>query len=514
MRESDYIANTSVSYRKDYGQFFTPSLIAHIMAKWVTQNQPKTILDPAFGLGVFYEEIGKLNLSYQWNMTGYEIDSNILGYLKYISKNNNLNLVNKDYLQSEIIYYDAIICNPPYLRFQKFINRHNILPKIEQQIGHKLAGYSNISSVFLIKALQQLNINGRLAFILPFEFFNTGYGKTIKRRLIENHLLKQIIIFTNEKDIFTDATTTICILLCQNNNLKQDIKITNINSNEKIKTISNISEYYHHRLEECKLPYDQKWTPIIFSLISQQKIPEGFCKLSNYGAFKRGVATGANNFFALNKSKIKQLKISDKNVCKCITKSQLIQKLVFTDDDFLFLSDQDKSTYCLDVKDFHEKAVKNYLKLGEKEGYHQRYLTKNRNPWYQLERREPAPILFGVFNRGRLKVIRNFTTAINFTCYHGFYPNVFANNNMLDKLFIYLISDIGQNIIKMNKRSYGNKLDKFEPGDLNNSLFPNVEQFNFISQTEVEEVIQTSKINEKEAIFRSNQLIKKIIKNH
>ena len=265
MRESDYIANTKISYRKDYGQFFTPSIVSSIMAKWITENEPKTILDPAFGLGVFYEEISKLSLQYQWNLTAYEIDNNILDYLDNIQDNKNITILNQDFLVSEINYYDAIICNPPYMRFQKFINRHNILPKIEQQIGKKLVGYSNIASIFLIKALQQLNSNGRLAFILPFEFFNTGYGKEIKKTLIEKHLLKQIIIFANEKDIFPDATTTICILLCENNQLQQDIKITNIKTTQEIKDISNISNYYHHKLTNIQLPHQQKWTPIILS---------------------------------------------------------------------------------------------------------------------------------------------------------------------------------------------------------------------------------------------------------
>ncbi len=67
-----------------------------------------------------------------------------------------------------------------------------------------------------------------------------------------------------------------------------------------------------------------------------------------------------------------------------------------------------------------------YIKEGEKLGYHGRYLTKTRNTWYKIEKRKPAPILFGVFSRGRLKVIRNFTTAINFTCFHSFYPNKFG----------------------------------------------------------------------------------------
>jgi adenine-specific DNA-methyltransferase len=204
------------------------------------------------------------------------------------------------------------------------------------------------------------------------------------------------------------------------------------------------------------------------------------------------------------------LNIDDNNISKCITKSQQIRKAIFTEDDFYVLYNADKPVYCLDVKDHNKEEVINYIKFGEKLGYHKRYLTKKRSPWYKVEHRTPAPILFGVFNRDRLKVIRHFTTAINFTCYHSFYPNMFGYP-IINKLFVYLLSDIGQRIIKNNKRSYGDKLDKFEPGDLNDSLCPNYNQFEMIDESEADRVIEVAKTDENLAIQMSNNLIDRII---
>ncbi|EHJ10000.1 hypothetical protein CWATWH0003_5244b4, partial [Crocosphaera watsonii WH 0003] len=68
-----------------------------------------------------------------------------------------------------------------------------------------------------------------------------------------------------------------------------------------------------------------------------------------------------------------------------------------------------------------------------------------------------------------------------------------------------------QEIIKMNKRSYGNQLDKFEPRDLNNGYCPNMKQFNYINQKDVNKIIKIAKIDEKKAILMSNHLIKQII---
>lgn len=510
MHESKYISETPIDHRKDYGQFFTPPSVARLMMKWIMKDNPKNILDPAFGLGIFYDEALKINSAPDLHFVGYEIDNKIMGYFNHDGNGPSLRVVNGDYLEADPGLFDGIVCNPPYMRFQKFLNRHAVLPKIEEKIGKKLIGYSNISSVFLVKALKELRVNGKLAFIMPFEFFNTGYGREIKKSLLENHLLKQILIFANEKEIFPDATTTVCILLCENNGKEESVKITHIKTKEELDEVFDISDFYQRKIMVSDLPYNKKWTPIILSLFSEQAPPKDFCKLSLYGTFMRGIATGANDFFALTKSEIKNWNLSDSNLCKCITKSSQIRKAVFTDLDFNMLCNANQPVYCLDVKDPGDQEVCKYINEGEKLGYHERYLTKTRNPWYGIERRRPAPILLGVFNRGRVKVIRNFTKAINFTCFHSYYPNMFGQQ-VVNKLFVYLLSDIGQKIIKINKRSYGDQLDKFEPSDLNDGLCPNQKQFEMMDDADADAVVNLAKIDGKAAISLSNTLVEKMI---
>lgn len=510
MHESEYIKNTPISHRKDFGQFFTPNAVSRLMAQWVLRDKPETILDPAFGLGVFYDEIIKINSNSSLHFFGYEIDENIISYINGLNSKQYLTLYNSDYLEAEPRTFDSIICNPPYMRFQKFLNRHDVLPIVEKQIGKKLIGYSNIASVFLVKALNELKENGSLSFIMPFEFFNTGYGKEIKRSLLDKHLLKQIIIFSNEKEIFPEATTTVCVLLCKNDEIESPIKITQIKSGDNLEKITDISEYFQKTIDASKLPYSKKWTPILMSLFSESTTPNGFIKLTMYGSFTRGIATGANEFFALKKGDIHKWSLDNKSICKCITKSSQIRKPVFTHDDFDKLYDLDKPVHCLNITNIPTNKEIEYINEGESHGYHERYLTKMRTPWYKLEKRKPSPILCGVFNRGRIKVIRNLTDAISFTCFHCFYPNMFGES-LVNKIFVYMLSDIGQEIIKSNKRSYGDSLDKFEPGDLNDTLFPNQSQFEMISENEAEKIMKVAVNDEIRAIQMSNILIQRIV---
>ena len=363
--------------------------------------------------------------------------------------------------------------------------------------------------MFLVKSLHELSEHGRLAFIMPFEFFNAGYGREIKRQLMQGHLLKQIVVFSNEKEIFPDAITTVCVLLCHNNRQAEAIKITRIASLAELNQVGDIGECYQRRIEAERLPFDQKWTPILRSLFAERERPDGFVKLSCYGTFKRGLATGANAFFGLAKTTADQWRLDPRDLQKCITKSRQIRKPVFSEDDFRQLYEMNQPVHCLAVTRHDDQRSREYIAEGERQGYHRRYLTRVRNVWYELEHRTPAPILFGVFSRGRLKVVRNFTDAVNFACFHAFYPNVFGAQ-LVDKLFVYLLSDQGQEILKTNKRSYGDDLDKFEPGDLNECLCPNQSQLDLLDADDVKNVLDVAKTDERTAIRMSNALIERI----
>lgn len=508
MNEKTYIKEVALDYRKRHGQFFTPNPVAKLMVEWILKSKPERVLDPAFGLGVFYDELKKLEHSRRINFVGYEIDSHILSYFKG-DTNGDLEIICNDYLEANVGLFGAIICNPPYMRFQNFLNRHSVLPKVEEIVGGKLMGYSNIASVFLIKSLYELQEDARLAYIMPFEFFNTGYGEAIKKTLIDKKLLKHIIIFENEKDIFPEATTTVCILLCHNNGAGDALNVSIINNQQNVNDLT-LNSLNSITVGYVDMPANKKWSPIIRSFFMAEKIPANFTTVSNYGKFKRGIATGANNYFSFNKLKIDELSLPNTNLKKCITKSALVKSMIFTEDDFARLAKNNKNIYCLDVKSKEDVATVSYLKLGEGLGIHKKYLTSKRNPWFKLEERDPSPILFGVFNRGRLKVIRNYTDAVNFTCFHSFYPNRLGEK-YVDRLFVYLISDIGQAILKMNKRSYGRNLDKLEPGDLNECMCPCPGQFDLIKDDEVNMVIDNAKHDAALAIKYSNKIIERVV---
>jgi adenine-specific DNA-methyltransferase len=83
--EKDYSKIISLEHRKKFAQFFTPFQLASLMADWLLGNQElKTVLEPAFGLGVFTRAlIGKKS---DLSIKGFDIEETILPKQKIFSR--------------------------------------------------------------------------------------------------------------------------------------------------------------------------------------------------------------------------------------------------------------------------------------------------------------------------------------------------------------------------------------------------------------------------------------------
>ncbi len=122
--EKTYNNKVGLKHRKKFAQFFTPAPIAELMAKWILGNTAcKTILEPAFGLGIFSRILLKSNKELE--IKGFDVDSIIYEEAKKIFREfPNVELDLKDYMFNDWInHYDGIICNPPYFKFHDYDNK-------------------------------------------------------------------------------------------------------------------------------------------------------------------------------------------------------------------------------------------------------------------------------------------------------------------------------------------------------------------------------------------------------
>ncbi len=455
------------------------------MVRWVLGSGNAAVHDPAFGLGAFHSAAANED---EVAFTGSEVDQDILDYWRSSSPSSDMvNVRHEDYLLAWGRRFGNIVCNPPYMRFQIFLNRDVVSQEFERRLGIRLLGYMNTASAFLLKSLYELGESGRLAYVMPLEFLNTGYGTLVKKRLIEESHLAAVISLRCERDVFPDAITSVGIILYDSAAEFSHVRFYTV---ESIGTLDSLFESEPAvEIPYAKLIPENKWLPHFNNDSAAVNINKTV-PLERYGHFSRGIATGANEFFALRPSEASNIGLTDTEVAPIIAKSAQVRTPFFTNNDYDELVERDEPVLLFSANGALSPAARAYVLTGETKGFDQRFLTKSRYPWHKTEKRAPSPLLLGVFSRGGYKIIRNTSRASNLTCYHGFQPNLYGLG-YVDHLFLYLCSATGREIVSLSARRYGDGLDKFEPNDLNAALAPAPDVFDAIPTDQVDSAIES-----------------------
>ena len=512
--ELDYAQQVSLEHRKKFAQFFTPYPIAELMVSWLLKNRNlHTVLEPAFGLGVFSRALLSKKAGLQ--IKGFEIDKRVLEKAqKEFNGQENVYLLLEDYLYNDWQnQYDGIICNPPYFKFHDYDNK-NALKEIERYLKCKLNGFTNLYTLFLLKSIQQLKLGGRCAYIVPSEFLNSDYGKFVKAHLLKTGTLRHIIVIDFEENIFDDALTTASIIFCANDKKTDKVQFTSVRSIDALgtieKLISNTADTNNHAKQYfiSELNPEIKWKAY-YQPQNGSKY-KNLVPFSTYAKVVRGIATGANDYFTFNLSKARQFSINERYLLPCVCKAMDVRGHFFTSSDFEKLKQNGKNIFLLNAQNVNDRHVTQYLRKGESEQIDKKYLTANRTPWYALENRLPSPIWVSVFNRTGLRFIRNEANVSNLTTFHCIYPRKqFFSDVSTDLLFAYLLTDTARRIFDDNSREYGNGLQKFEPNDLNKGQMLDLSALTHQSHDKILELYhQYTKdadkqlINEIDAVFK------------
>lgn len=467
---------TDLAHRRERGQFFTPPDIAEFMVKWGIDKNTKTVLDPACGLGIFLKNAMDVGDGIERRVYGIDVDDTMINAchldltIRDRSARRNVELYRKDYIYDDALdvpKVDFLVCNPPYLNFHDF--DRGMVSVIEKTHGIRFSRLVNLYALFMIKAAESVKNGGKIAFITPSEFMYTGYGKTLKKFLLENFTILSFITFDFDKTVFDTALTTSTISLFVNKKPTKGHRVAFIKTNGHLRglttTVTNKKNgVLINRVRQDRLDPDSRWQKY-YSDAVRTSLAENLVPLAHQADVKRGIATGANSFFTLSSSDVDQWCIEDDFLVPVISKATQTHGYKLTKRTMRRLDKAGQKVHLLYCMDKPSRNLNKYIRHGEKMKIDTRYLCAHRTPWYSMEKRNPAPILATVFSRDNMRFIRNVAHCLNLAAYHGIYPH-FSDKNMLDAFLCYLNSDLCAEIQKTARREYGGGLHKFEPRDL------------------------------------------------
>lgn len=457
---------TVTERRKKFGQVFTPPTIAALMADWVMAVKPKRVLDPAFGRGALAAAC--LSVDREVKVFGYEIDPTVLEETSE-TMTNTVTVRLEDFLGSSTgEAFDGIIANPPYLRHRELRGHMPQRSHLSRIAGCEIPKSANQYVDFLVKATLHLSVGGRAAFLIPAEWMSANFSVGLKKYLLDNSLIHSLVTFSNCSDVFADALTTASLVLLEKTSQRVE-QITSYylqstdgaNAPQSIAQLRSICE--PRQINAADLARASKWEPILRG--DPCTLPGGWIALGELVFTRRGIATGANEFFLLTKKAYNEAQIEPAHVLPCIGRSSDVRGLIFTKSDFDALDSQEASVWLLSFSPTLTVGEQAYVRQGEAKDFHQRFLTKCRQPWFAMEQRDPAPIWAGVFGRGDLRFVHNKAGVRSLTNFHCIYPKI-GGPTLAQALVAVLNSRSARELMVSHRRGYGGGLIKFEPKDL------------------------------------------------
>ena len=166
------------------GQVLTPPPIADVMACELLRDRPARglkILDPAVGPGTFPAALARTGQLRSTDcVTAVDMDKVMLEHARqtFSTLRCRSELIQRDYLlASNLKPHDLAILNPPYIRQEWLDSKARYLSRFQTQYGLQVPGTANLYVYFVVKALQDLKLNGRLVCLVYDSWQATRFGR-------------------------------------------------------------------------------------------------------------------------------------------------------------------------------------------------------------------------------------------------------------------------------------------------------------------------------------------------
>lgn len=480
--------------RNRLGQFATPFTLASQIAEyakilWKNQELVR-FLEPSLGSGAFYSALRTVFEPVQISQaTGIELDPLLVQTARDLWSGSGLEVIEGDFtaMIPERLY-NLILANPPYVRHHHLPidQKHTLQSRVRAELGLNLNGLAGLYCYFLLFADRWLENDGLAIWLIPAEFMDVNYGETLRRYLSERVTLLHIHRALPDELQFEEALVSSAIVVFRKRTPPPDHAVC-FSLGGMLAAPSQTETIALNILRD-----KSKWTQFPGSTKVPQLTSSASVYFRDLFEIKRGIATGANDFFTLSRSKAQQRGLPELFLHPLLPSPRYLNDLVIRSntDGFPDLTNQDVLLDCALPREQIAKSYPTldaYLSEGELQGLDKRYLALRRTPWYRQEQRLVAPFLCTYMGRdlgtrGPFRFFWNQSQALATNVYLLLYPtSILADALQKDEA---LYNEIFKRLQALDfdhligsGRVYGGALHKIEPRELSRAVLPGFDMF-------------------------------------
>jgi adenine-specific DNA-methyltransferase len=239
--------------------------------------------------------------------------------------------------QGDFVGFDVVIGNPPYVGLQSIKNDSESLSKIGFITFDKTG---DLYVLFCERGNQIIKLNGDLSYIIPNKWMNAGYGKILRKYLLEETNPLTIIDFEKVL-VFDEAVVFVSILNFSKQKFQNNLNAVTINEKSEMINFENVFIEKSIKLTNLN---ERSWqiVPDEINLINS-KIENRGTSLANWNGifFNRGITTGLNEVFIIDKNKADYLISKDsktKEIIKPLLRGRDIKRYFFKHQDLFLIN--------------------------------------------------------------------------------------------------------------------------------------------------------------------------------
>lgn len=399
------------------GGYYTPLPIAELLSRWVLARGARTILEPCCGDGIFlhalWTQLAPPVCAPWLSIEAVELIAEEAEKSERVSARLRSSGARVCVIQHDIFswldqdnagrQWDAILGNPPYIRYQYFAKEQRDLA--EQLFLRARIPFTRRTNawVFLVLAcVMHLKPGGALALVLPAELLHIQHASGL-RCLLEREMEAMTLINIREM-VFPDVLQGVVLLLATKKRAgvgqsedqfsQESVRPARM----RLLDLDNMASLNLLNLEQLTTadgPHSLsathgEWMLGLLSAEEEQlmqkiRVQRTVQPFVAFASVDIGIVTGANDFFVVNRETLERFELAS-IASPMLAKSDLIKGIRYTHSDHEANGEAGKAVFFLRfpgqaLTDL-PASMATYIRHGEELQLHKRYKCRIREPWY------------------------------------------------------------------------------------------------------------------------------------
>jgi len=460
--------------RKARGAFFTPEALSRYVTHWAVRSPNDQVLEPSCGeaaflltaverLAALQQTTGSLSAP---RVHGVELHEASAASARAVLATAGADAeirVGDFFTFAPTPTYDAVIGNPPYVRYQGFSGESRLRAReAALAAGVALTNLASSWAAFTVHAALFLKPGGRLGLVIPAELLSVNYAAGVRRFLLERFARVDLVMF--EERVFPGVLEEVVLLLADGYQHGPAVHCHVVQARNAAALCSTaVARSWKPD------PPGGKWTP---SLLSTEALAayasvlsaSHFTPLETWGDTTLGMVTGNNKYFALSPARVVELGLTASDTVSLSPPgSRHLRGLSFTESALAEMGRNGAASRLFRPSGDPSSAALRYIHSGEASGVCSAYKCRVRSPWWRVPLLAPADLLLTCMNADTPRLCANRAGAHHLNSVHGIYlkrPHRRLGMDLLPLASLNSMTLLGAETVG---RAYGGGMLKIEP---------------------------------------------------